>query len=304
MTKGQMKRMLSMYENLQEEAEKIKSRIIKEIALQQFGTDDEENLSLAEKEIKEHGISEKIEKLNFPEDNEKVNLPRLVLLKGGFGFNPEIRVKSNGGELVAGVETSEDYEQIWLGCTLRDGEYIDLALAEVKKGELAESMGYNEKDGVVDVYIYSDTDTDDYTSWFSVNPRELYDADMTERINDFFRPAMEEFSDETDFYNELLKAGITADMVRKYRGDEAANHMEEYCFSHGLFGDAEVEKLWDELEDATMVEAKTFFPETGSDTLVLNSNFHFFPAGTSQEDLWHWFNENHSKGLSFLVEGK
>lgn len=198
MTKGQMREMLSMYKNLQEEAAKIKSRIIEEIALRQFGTDDKENLSLVEKEIKEHGISEKIEKLNFPEDNENINLPKIVLLEHMSGFDPEIRVKSNSCELVTSVENSEDYEQIWIGCILRNGEYIDLAIVEVKKGEFAENMSYNEKDSVVDVYIYSDTDTDDYTSQFSVNPRELYDADMTERVNDFFRHAMEEFSDETE----------------------------------------------------------------------------------------------------------
>ena len=34
---------------------------------------------------------------------------------------------------------------------------------------------------------------------------------------------------DVDFYRDLLELSITSDMVRKYMGDEAADHMEKTC---------------------------------------------------------------------------
>ena len=40
--------------------------------------------------------------------------------------------------------------------------------------------------------------------------------------------------DETKMYKSMLDLGITVDMVRKCMGDEAADHMQDYCENHGL----------------------------------------------------------------------
>lgn len=32
----------------------------------------------------------------------------------------------------------------------------------------------------------------------------------------------------------MLESGINVDMVRKYMGDETADHMQDYCEDHGL----------------------------------------------------------------------
>lgn len=39
---------------------------------------------------------------------------------------------------------------------------------------------------------------------------------------------------ELDFYTDLIETGINVDMIRKYMGDETANHMQEFCEEHGL----------------------------------------------------------------------
>lgn len=67
------------------------------------------------------------------------------------------------------------------------------------------------------------------------------------------------------------------------------------------YTDKEIEKLWEELEDVLLVEAKDFYKdEEESNTLVLANDWFIFDAGTSQEYIWGWFNVNYSKGLQEL----
>lgn len=39
---------------------------------------------------------------------------------------------------------------------------------------------------------------------------------------------------EGDVYMEMLETGIDVPMVRKHLGDEAADHMQDFCEEHGL----------------------------------------------------------------------
>lgn len=55
-----------------------------------------------------------------------------------------------------------------------------------------------------------------------------------------------------------------------------------------------VEKLWEEFEDV-------LFVEDTNKSLLLSSNWFIFEAGTLRDEIWHWFNENHSKKLSWLM---
>lgn len=57
--------------------------------------------------------------------------------------------------------------------------------------------------------------------------------------------------------------------------------------------DAELEKLWDEFSDVPM----------NPDTEKMEDAFLHFPAGTPREDIWHWFDERYSKGISALLYG-
>lgn len=60
------------------------------------------------------------------------------------------------------------------------------------------------------------------------------DADMANEIQTRFDDAVENGTDELDVYSEMLEIGIDVSMVRKYMGDETANHMLKYCEEHGL----------------------------------------------------------------------
>lgn len=57
--------------------------------------------------------------------------------------------------------------------------------------------------------------------------------------------------------------------------------------------DIELEKLWKQFEDLPM----------DPDTQKIEEPFLSFPAGTDREDIWHWFDERHSKGISYLLYG-
>lgn len=58
--------------------------------------------------------------------------------------------------------------------------------------------------------------------------------------------------------------------------------------------DKVMEKLWEELEDVP-------FDEDTDGRLCLSQPWHAFPVGTDREDIWHWFDENHSKGVAWLL---
>lgn len=63
---------------------------------------------------------------------------------------------------------------------------------------------------------------------------EVNDNDMREEIQARFDAALEDGKDELDVYSEMLETGIDIKMVRKYLGDDAADHMKDFCKEHGL----------------------------------------------------------------------
>ena len=60
------------------------------------------------------------------------------------------------------------------------------------------------------------------------------DNDMAAEISARLEDATENGIDELDVYGLMLEQGINVEMVRKYMGDAAADHMQEYCEEHGL----------------------------------------------------------------------
>lgn len=58
--------------------------------------------------------------------------------------------------------------------------------------------------------------------------------------------------------------------------------------------DAEIERMWDEF-------ANIAFDEDEDGRLVLSEPWLCFPAGTEREEIWHWFDQRHSKGVYWLL---
>jgi len=57
--------------------------------------------------------------------------------------------------------------------------------------------------------------------------------------------------------------------------------------------DEALEKMWDELADVPI----------DPDSEKTEEPFMHFPAGTDKEDIWHWFDRRHSKGVAYLLYG-
>ena len=55
--------------------------------------------------------------------------------------------------------------------------------------------------------------------------------------------------------------------------------------------DSVVEEIWNSFADVPM----------NPDTECMEAGFLHFPSGTPREDIWHWFDERHSKGISYLL---
>ena len=57
--------------------------------------------------------------------------------------------------------------------------------------------------------------------------------------------------------------------------------------------DAQLEAMWHNFADVPM----------DPDTEKMEEAFMDWPAGTDKEDIWHWFDARHSKGIAFLLYG-
>ena len=58
--------------------------------------------------------------------------------------------------------------------------------------------------------------------------------------------------------------------------------------------DKEIEKLWEELEDIPVYEDENY-------ELCLDADWLGWNKGTSVDEIWHWFDEHHSKGVGWLM---
>jgi hypothetical protein len=115
-------------------------------------------------------LSDGLDKADKEADAYEQNIPEINVTAGNM---IDIKVPVNGGYLVAGNGKS-DYgtEQIYLTYEC-NGYVIDLALAEVKAGELAkiENKPADNKD--IDVYTYEDAHSEDWTRKFVLEYKDI-----------------------------------------------------------------------------------------------------------------------------------
>lgn len=81
--------------------------------------------------------------------------------------NNEIRVKMNGGYLVAGRNADPDYDGIYVVFETDEGTVIDVVLTECKAEDDRKK---------IDVYCYEDVWTEDFTRKYTLDSEEIYKA--------------------------------------------------------------------------------------------------------------------------------
>lgn len=73
---------------------------------------------------------------------------------------------------------------------------------------------------------------------------------------------------------------------------------QHYWLFDELICDATLERRWKELADVP-------FDDHGPESdMKLAEDWWCFEKGTEREDIWHWFDERHSKGVAFLMYGE
>lgn len=113
------------------------------------------------------------------------------------------------------------------------------------------------------------------------NPEQfLRNSDMSDVVNSVVEAlrGIEELDDyEYGYYEAVLKENLS---IGDWQGIETLKER-----------DKKLERLWEEFADVPMD------PETE----CMEEPFVGFPAGTHREDIWHWFDERHSKGVAHLL---
>lgn len=104
-------------------------------------------------------------------------------------------------------------------------------------GSLIKSLEKFEKNEIVHLHAYDGepvlftvADKNKPGVWLETESDNDVAAEISARLED----AAEKGVDESDVYGLMLEQGINVEMVRKYMGDAAANHMQEYCNEHGI----------------------------------------------------------------------
>ena len=80
----------------------------------------------------------------------------------------EIRVKANGGYLVAKRNPDPNYDGICIVFETDDGDIIDIVLTECK--------AENDDKKKIDVYCYEDVYTENFTKKYTLDNEEIYKA--------------------------------------------------------------------------------------------------------------------------------
>jgi hypothetical protein len=105
------------------------------------------------------------------EEGGKEDVPVIDVDKCGY---VTLSQKVDGGSLIAGI-CSPDTDGTMQACVMyrtdEDNEF-DLAMAEVKRGELAVADGKTEGNKDIDLYVWSDPTTEEYQDKFTIG----YDA--------------------------------------------------------------------------------------------------------------------------------
>lgn len=139
---------------------------------------------------------------------------------------------------------------------------------------------YLNEDGEELLYVLSITENDNII-WLETES----DNDMGEELSAMFKSFAVDSIDELVAYSDMLDQGISVEMVRKYLGDEQADHMKEFCVEHGLLDEDEADR-----------ESTRVFK------VELKHSIELFVRANSEEEVQDWLNCNTPESVIRLLE--
>lgn len=87
---------------------------------------------------------------------------------------------------------------------------------------------------------------------------------------------------------DIIREATPADLMQHQPEEESERSERDRC----------LERKWKELEDIPFDEADS------PSGLILAEDWWGFSKGTDREEIWHAFDDNHSKGVAFLLYGE
>lgn len=117
-------------------------------------------------------------------------------------------------------------------------------------------------------------------------------------LDEYFEKHYGDFECECEWYVDptpkswkFYVPSLRVDIVLSENDGEVTELRFSKLPSDRAFRDVVVEELWDNLADVPID------PETEE----LDESYYIWPKGTDKEDIWHWFDEHHSKGVAYLL---
>ncbi len=84
--------------------------------------------------------------------------------------------------------------------------------------------------------------------------------------------------------------GLTVDVYPRFDEGNESVVGTWVTYDEVQYSDEALEQLWDELEAVGI-----------NDDGITDAPFLHFPSGIDREDIWHWFDGRHSKGVAYLL---
>lgn len=174
MTKANVQEMLEMIDNLSRQIEVIQQGLLDAAELEDVVFDAVNMIKDGEMTAEEAWNEIELCYEDLEEGDNTFKAPKLIVDSQWFQYVKLVQPVP-GGCLIAETSTS-DFDTRQMGLEYQQGDActpIDLALAEVKRGEIALNDGKNADNQDVDVYVYSDPTTEGFVSRFSLKYDEL-----------------------------------------------------------------------------------------------------------------------------------
>ena len=135
-------------------------------------------------------------------------------------------------------------------------------------------------------YAFAFNDEDDFDVFFIISDEDenKYVCDL---INDNWNNV------DTCILWAAYKLFVEADWKFSYKKIkiQGTNELGEYKVVMEIDNnDTLIELMWETLTDVNIDEDE-----------CIEQNWFVFPVGTYREDIWHWFDEHHSKGVGWLM---
>lgn len=211
------------------------------------------------------------------------------------------------------IKISEDENSKFLSeKELTDSDFIEEPSKKMSLAEILNQMEFTleEKDGKYQVFDYQrgeyldngEDDKGNVNSDFE-NAEEIIDR-MEIYMNDYWLTELNETLSEIDGFESESWEDIYNSAIKfkdKFNFDDFKGDLEVLDLllnpeklEDFLPKDKRIEKLWESLENVA-------FDENEESELILSEDWNNFKKGTTRTEIWKWFDENHTKGVDYLL---